>query len=97
MDLKIQNHNFKLKLVHVWIDDEFDGMMVSHHDFGKSYTLKFQQNQFHMIPTIHLILKLKSIPLNKTKTVISILRKHQENTLSNPQFYVPRITFVSHK
>jgi len=70
--------------VHVWIDDEFDGMMVSHHDFGKSYTLKFQQNQFHMIPTIHLILKLKSIPLNKTKTCQN-------------QFYVPRITFVSHK
>jgi len=30
--------------MHVWIRGETDRFTVSHHDFGRSYTLKLQQN-----------------------------------------------------
>jgi len=41
------NHEWKMRyhdLIYVWIHGEIDRITISHHDYGKNYTLELQQN-----------------------------------------------------
>jgi hypothetical protein len=42
--LPIERSNFVEKIVHFWIDGEFDRITVCYGNFSKNYLLKLQQN-----------------------------------------------------
>jgi hypothetical protein len=42
--LPIERSNFVEKIVHFWIDGEFDKITVCYGNFSKNYLLKLQQN-----------------------------------------------------